>query len=182
MRRSKKTIVVSAVTAVALAAVAFALRADADHAPLDAGIPLPAYAAVTVSGDSVSLEDMRGTPVLLNVWATWCKPCVREMPALERLHQELGPEGLAIVAVSVDNAAFGIADPVHSVQSFAEEYGLTFTILLDPESRIETVFQVVGLPMTFLIDREGRVVQRIIGERDWDGPEMRAELRKLLEI
>jgi peroxiredoxin len=182
--RSRKTVILSAAPAVALVAIAVALglRGDAGHTPLDAGTTTPEFAAVTPAGDSVSLAALRGQPVLLNVWATWCKPCVREMPALERLHQELGPEGLFIVAVSVDNAAFGIADPVHSVQSFAEEFGLTFTILLDPESRIESSFLVVGLPMTFLIDRDGRVVQRIIGEREWDNPEMKAELRKLLEI
>lgn len=184
MSRSKKTVILSAVPALALVgiAVALGLRADASHTPTDAGTAAPVYAAVTVDGDTLSLGEMRGTPILLNVWATWCKPCVREMPALEQLHQELGPEGLSVLAVSVDNAAFGIADPVHSVKSFAEEYGLTFTILLDPESRVETAFQVVGLPMTFLIDREGRIVERYIGERQWDDPEMKAELRKLLEI
>lgn len=184
MSRSKKAVILSAVPAVVLVgiAVALGLRAESAHTPTDGGTMAPAFAAVTVDGDSLSLADLRGTPVLLNVWATWCKPCVREMPALERLHQEMGPGGLSIVAVSVDNAAFGIADPVHSVKSFAEEYGLTFTILLDPESRIESAFQVVGLPMTFLIDREGRIVERIIGERAWDDPEMKAELRKLLEI
>lgn len=182
MSRSKKTIVLSAVAAVALLATALALRGGADFVPRDEGTIAPDYAAMTLNGDTLTLQEMRGKPVLLNVWATWCKPCVREMPALERLHQEMSPEGLTIVAVSVDNAAFGVADPKYSVQAFTEEFGLTFTILLDPENRVESAFRVVGLPMTFLIDRDGRIVERIIGAREWDGPEMKAELRKLLEI
>jgi peroxiredoxin len=182
MSRSSKTILWSTAAAVLLAGATLALRSRGGYTPLDAGRTIPRYAALTLGGDTLALEDLRGTPIVLNVWATWCKPCVREMPALERLHIDLGPEGLAVLAVSVDNAAFGIRDPAHSVQSFAEEYGLTMTILLDPESRIEGVFQLVGLPMTFLIDREGRVVERIIGAREWDAPDMKAKLRKMLEI
>ncbi|MGH7503764.1 MAG: peroxiredoxin family protein [Longimicrobiales bacterium] len=181
MSRPKATLLISvAAVAISLGAT-LALRKQGDHAPLDAGHMAPEYVAVTLDGDSLGLSDLRGRAVLLNVWATWCKPCVREMPALERVHQKLGSLGLDVVAVSVDNAAFGVADPAHSVRAFSEEYGLTFTILLDPQSRIESKFRLVGLPMTFLIDREGRVVETIIGARDWDSPEMEAELRTLLE-
>lgn len=150
------------------------------YAPLDAGSRAPRYAAATLSGDSLRLDALRDHVVVVNVWATWCPPCVREMPTLQRLHEALAPEGLRVVAVNVDNAMFG-ADPAELVRAFVDEYGLTFDVLLDPENRIESAFQVGGLPMTFVIDRKGRIRQRVMGAREWDAPGMQAELRALLE-
>jgi cytochrome c biogenesis protein CcmG, thiol:disulfide interchange protein DsbE len=147
-------------------------------APRDAGTPAPAYRALSLAGDTVSLEDFRGRVVLLNVWATWCAPCVREMPALERLHRSLSGNGLSVVAVSVDAATPGLG--VADVRGFVDELGLTFTVLLDPGGEIERLFRVGGLPMTFLIDREGRVLERIVGAKEWDDPEIAAGIRELL--
>jgi peroxiredoxin len=157
-----------------------ALTVPGRFAPLDVGSRAPRYAAATLAGDTVRLEDLREEVVLVNVWATWCRPCVREMPALQRLHEAMASEGLRVVAVNVDNADFG-ADPPAMVRSFVSEHGLTFDILLDPANRIESVFQVAGLPMTFVIDRKGRIRQRVMGAREWDAPAMQAELRSLLE-
>src|SRR3970282_2264019 len=80
------------------------------YVPLDVGSRAPRYAAATLAGDSIRLDELRDTIVLVNVWATWCSPCIWEMPALQRLHEALASAGLRVVAVSVDNAAFG-ADP-----------------------------------------------------------------------
>src|SRR5688500_1364907 len=80
-------------------------------APVGAGSRAPAYSAPTLDGQTVSLASLRGKVVVLNVWATWCRPCLQEMPALERLHQQLSSQGLAIVAVSVD-APIGTAGPL----------------------------------------------------------------------
>jgi thiol-disulfide isomerase/thioredoxin len=97
----------------------------ARFAPADAGTVTPVYVATSLDGDTISLADYRGPVVLLNVWATWCRPCVQEMPALERLHNALVAEGLAILAVSVDAPALGLDDPNESVRAFAEQLGLT---------------------------------------------------------
>ena len=181
MKRSRRPWVWS-IPILALAVLAvLALRSNGGFGPLDAGRTAPSYAARTLEGDTLDLESLRGRAVLLNVWATWCKPCVREMPALQRVHELLEPEGLSIVAVSVDNAALGLGDPGRDVAAFVEEYGITFTVLLDPESRVESAFQVMGLPMTFLIDRDGRVRQKILGARDWDQAEWLRTIRALLE-
>jgi cytochrome c biogenesis protein CcmG, thiol:disulfide interchange protein DsbE len=149
-------------------------------APLDIGSPAPAYAAVTLDGDSVHLEGLRGRVVLLNVWATWCTPCVREMPALQRLHEKLDARGLSIVAVSVDaeGSAFG-GDG--DVRAFVEQFGLTFTVLRDASGRIESTFGVSGLPMTFLIDRDGRIQRKVLGAREWDDPELASDIESLLD-
>lgn len=139
----------------------------------------PAYAAATLSGDTVDLATLRGRVVLLNVWATWCAPCIREMPALQRLHERLEPEGLSVVAVSVDvEGGFGADADVHG---FIEQFGLTFTVLRDASGRIEDAFGVAGLPTTFVIDRDGRIQRKVLGAREWDDPELAADIESLLE-
>ena len=96
------------------------------------GVDAPDFNAVNlVTGDSVTLADYRGEVVLLNLWATWCSPCRWEMPSMERLYQELGPAGLKIVAVSVDQVSGG------EVMEFANELELTFDILHDRSGQIE---------------------------------------------
>jgi peroxiredoxin len=157
----------------------FGWSSRGDHSPLDAGSEAPPYAAVSLAGDSVSLADLRGRVVLLNVWATWCTPCIREMPALERLHRAHEAEGLSVVAVSVDASTPGLG--AADVERFVNDLGVSFTILLDPGGEIENRFRVSGLPMTYLIDRDGRIRQKIVGAREWDEPDITAEIRKLLD-
>lgn len=157
----------------------FGWSSRGDYSPLDSGSEAPDYAAVSLAGDTVSLEDLRGRVVLLNVWATWCTPCIREMPALERLHQQHEAEGLSVVAVSVDASTPGLG--ATDVQRFVDDLGVSFTILLDPGGEIENRFRVSGLPMTFLIDREGRIRQKIVGAREWNEPDITAQIRELLD-
>jgi len=152
--------------------------------PLDAGSSAPDYTAVSLAGDTVSLSSFTGDVVLLNVWATWCRPCVIEMPALQRLHEELGDDGLRIVAVSVDApsgviGAFGEAGG--DVREFVDRLGLSFTVLHDPSGGIQARYQVNGLPTTYVIDREGRIRRKVLGAAAWDEPPLSDEIRKLVE-
>jgi peroxiredoxin len=152
--------------------------------PLDIGSRAPDYRARTLDGDTISLSSFAGDVVVLNIWATWCRPCVIEMPALQRLHEELGDDGLRIVAVSVDAppgvvGAFGEAGG--NVKEFVDGLGLTFTVLHDPSGRIESRYQVSGLPTTFVIDRDGRIRRKVLGAREWDEPPLADEIRQLVE-
>jgi peroxiredoxin len=152
--------------------------------PIEAGGAVPDYAVLTLEGQPRTLSSYRGEPVLLNVWATWCPPCVREMPALQRLHEALGPEGLRVIAVSVDAPEGSVNSwgrPGGDVSSFIAKHELTFEILRDPSGDIETAYGLVGLPTTFLIDRDGRIRERVIGWREWDRPEIVQQVRELLE-
>ena len=130
------------------------------------GAPALAYGAITLQGDSVSLASLEGKVVLLNFWATWCAPCRHETPYLQALYEERRAEGLEIVGVSMDTG-----DAKDQVEEFVEEYGVTYSILLDPQMRGMDVYRVLGLPATFLIDREG-VLRWIrfgpVGETDQD--------------
>ena len=151
--------------------------------PVAVGSRVPAYSAPDLDGNAVSLASLRGKVVVLNVWATWCAPCRAEMPALERLYQELGDEGLEVVAVSVDaplGSFSGPGRPGGDVRAFVEQYGLTFRVLHDRKGWIEDLLLVPGLPTTFVIDRDGRIAQKVVGARQWDALNYVAYFRQLL--
>jgi peroxiredoxin len=149
--------------------------------PLDVGSRAPDYTVRTLNGEPVALSRFQGEVVLLNVWATWCAPCVKEMPALQRLHQALSADGLRIVAVSVDDVPLGGTDHA-AINDFIQRFGLTFTVLHDPSGKIQRVYQTKGLPSTYLIDREGRIRGKVLGAAAWDEPHYADEIRRLLEI
>ncbi len=119
-------------------------------ARVEIGREAPSYAARSLQGDSVSLALLRGKPVLLNVWATWCLPCKEEIPYLESLHGKHAADGLQIVGVSVD--ARGDED---KIEEFARDFRMTYPIWRDPDERINSRFLAIGVPSTYLIDRDG---------------------------
>lgn len=98
----------------------------------------------------MSLESLRGKPVLLNVWATWCHPCRDEIPELQRLYDRYRGRGLELVGVSVD----AVGDE-EAIKAFARRYDMTYPIWRDPNENVSTSFLVIGVPATFLIDRGG---------------------------
>ncbi|HEU5218688.1 MAG TPA: TlpA disulfide reductase family protein [Gemmatimonadales bacterium] len=130
---------------------------------VEVGKRAPNFTAVDIQrGDSVSLHAASdGKVTLVNIWATYCIPCRAEMPAMEKLYRELGPKGLRIIAISVDEGS--TAD----VQQFVKEYGLTFDILQDKSGDIQRVFQTTGVPESFLLDKKGIIVKKVIGEHPW---------------
>jgi len=143
------------------------------------GAVAPPFSAQTVPDSSVpavtkGIANYKGTPVLLNIWATWCGPCREEMPRIERLQRELGPEGLSVVAVSIDNP--GMTD---AIREFRKELKLSFEILYDESGKIRDDYQTSGVPETFLIDRQGVVRRRLIGA-SWTVDDQRALLRELI--
>jgi peroxiredoxin len=145
--------------------------------PVEVGSRAPAFLARTVDGkDRVrSLDDYKGKVVVLNIWATWCRPCIVEMPSFERLHRQLGDSNLKIVAVSIDDVV-----GADSVRAFARGLGLTFEILLDSTHAIDRDYQVTGYPETFVIARDGTIRKKWIGPADWTSPSNLALVRDLL--
>lgn len=145
--------------------------------PVSVGSQAPPIVATTLDDPhrARSLADYEGKVVLLNVWATWCEPCRVEMPSIEKLYHEFGPQGLVVVAVSVDDP--GSED---RIRDFAKEYGLTFEILHDPTQQTKTNYQITGFPETFVIGREGTIRKKFIGAADWSSDANRALIRELL--
>jgi peroxiredoxin len=148
-----------------------------DVRPIRPGSSAPDFRAVNVAtGDTVSLRDYAGEIILLNLWATWCAPCEVEMPSMQRLHEELGPSGLKIVAVSID------AEESNFVARWVEERGLSFDVLHDQRGIIAADYHSTGQPESFVIDRDGVIVRKIWGPEEWDDPVESAVFRRLLGL
>lgn len=131
---------------------------SANAPPGAVGTAAPAYGALTMAGDSVDLHALKGNVVLLNVWATWCIPCRREVPELQALHQDNESRGLKVVGVSIDGE-----EARGDVEGFMRDFNMTYSVLRDPGERVLTVFRIQGVPASYLIDREGVVRWRTIG-------------------
>lgn len=145
--------------------------------PVNVGSKAPEFRARTVDGSNRvrTLADYKGKVVVLNVWATWCAPCIYEMPSFERLHRQVADTNLVIVAISVDDVV-----GADSVSRFARGLGVTFDILLDSTHAIDRNYQVTGYPETFVIARDGTIRKKWIGPLDWSAPANVRLVRDLL--
>lgn len=144
------------------AALAFVLSgcSGADrYRPLLVGDAVPVFEVATLDGESTTIGGSSSSPVLVNVWATWCIPCREEMPALQRLHERYD-ESLRIIGVNIDPGSDA------PVRTFLENFGVTYENVRDPQDRVTASFRLVGVPETLLIDRDGRLVHRWIGRFD----------------
>ena len=137
-------------------------------------VSAPDFALQDPDNRSLRLSDFRGRYVLLNFWATWCPPCVREMPSMEKLSAAFKERPFAVLAVSLD------AEGAEKVVPFLKRLGITFPVALDPESRVSAVYGAKDLPATFLIDPQGRVIAAAKGEQDWASAEMVRYLDELI--
>ena len=142
---------------------------------LGIGKPAPDFTYPGLDGKRIGLSDHIGKVVLVNIWATWCRPCVDEMPSMEKLYQILDKDDFEILAISID--ALGADD----VKPFMQKYNLTFPVLLDPEGTIKPAYQVTGVPESFIINRQGVLAKKIIGAADWDSPEVVGFFRNLIQ-
>jgi thiol-disulfide isomerase/thioredoxin len=173
-RRPAIILVAGAILAVLSAAVYIWLAAP-DSAPASrmAGFanyveakelkPVPAIRFMDASGRVMTLEDFRGRVVVLNLWATWCTPCVAEMPTLDRLQQQLGEEDAIVLALSIDRGG------QEAVKEFYAKTGVSnLKVFVDPTMRAQSDIGILGLPTTLIIDREGRERGRLVGPAEWD--------------
>ena len=140
---------------------------------LDAPVPVPEAVLLDAEDGTHALADYKGKWVVLNFWATWCAPCRREMPSLERLQAAM-PE-LAVVPVATGRNA------VEGIRRFFEEAGVTtLPILRDPQSSLAHAMHVMGLPVTVILNPEGQEVARLIGDAEWDSDSAKAVLGALM--
>ena len=116
----------------------------------EVGFTAPAYSAVNLAGDSVSLASYRGKVVLLNAWATWCGPCRQEIPELRSIQAKYAKAGLVVVGVTVDSEGTEA-----QIDDFVKEFRMDYPLWRDPAERISAQYAIMGLPATFLIDRRG---------------------------
>jgi len=162
------------VVLVAVAAFAYVRLAGNKGYALKPGTEAPGFRLSSLTGGERDLASWRGKVVVLNFWATWCPPCVAEMPSLERLSRALGPEGLAVVTVSVDEDG-------KTLEAFVKEHALTLPVLRDPGGRVAAgEYRTTGYPETFVLDRRGVLLRHYVGPAEWDTPAALAHFRELL--
>jgi peroxiredoxin len=118
------------------------------------------------------LADYRGKAVILNFWATWCPPCREEMPSMQRAHEAVSGDGIALVAINVGEDA-------DTIEQFLTNYPVEFPLPMDLDSRVVQSYPVKGLPTTFVIDPEGRLAYVATGGREWDDPKLLNQVRAL---
>jgi cytochrome c biogenesis protein CcmG/thiol:disulfide interchange protein DsbE len=158
---------------IAAGASGFALLERRQDASLATGAPAPEFRLPDRAGRTVELQGLRGRVVLVNFWATWCAPCLEELPSLERLHRTLGPEGLVVLGISVDEQERAIA-PV------LERFGVTFTVLSDPFGTASAAYAIRAFPETYVVDARGVLRETYRGAVRWDDPGAIDHLRQLL--
>jgi cytochrome c biogenesis protein CcmG/thiol:disulfide interchange protein DsbE len=130
----------------------------------------PDFTLPDLKGGQVSLKDFRGRVVVLNFWATWCPPCVEEMPSLVRFARQMEPEGVTVVGVSVDYDE-------NALRQFVEKYGVPFPVALDTQQRVPARYGTFKYPETYIIDKEGRIAEKLIGAVDWQDPRAISRVR-----
>lgn len=135
------------------------------------GQPAPALAGTTIDGNDLSLADLRGQVVLVNAWATWCKPCMTELPELAKLHRERAAEGFSILGVNVDKRQL-----LMKVRAEALRFELGYPNLFDPETKALQPWKVVGYPTSILVGRDGTIRWRRDGMIHPDDPELAKQL------
>jgi thiol-disulfide isomerase/thioredoxin len=142
----------------------------------DVPAPVPQVRFTDGDGRPHALADFRGKVVLLNVWATWCLPCRKEMPTLDRLQAALGGQNFAVVALSIDRQG------AEAVRRFYSEIGVrNLAVHVDASGQALSALAALGLPTTILIDAEGRELGRLMGPAEWDAPDMVAFLKSIVE-
>jgi peroxiredoxin len=140
--------------------------------PVEARPLAPDFTLRDSDGESYRLSELRGQPVIVNFWATWCPPCREEMPSMQRAWEYLQPQGVVLLAINVGE------DP-DTIFQFTGNYPLDFPILFDQDGTVSEAWPLKGLPTTFVIDPQGRIVYSAIGGREWDDPKL---LQPVLEL
>ena len=150
-----------------------------EAAPFDFTYPkqrleAPAFQLQDLNGNDVSLDAYRGKVILVHFWATFCIPCLGEMPVLESLWQQYGGEGLVILGIAGDRGNTEI------VREFAEKTGVSFPVVHDSDGRVRNQYEVAGLPTSYLVGRDGKISGRAVGTRSWNEPGGREVIETLL--
>ena len=161
-----------ALAAAAALVLVFASPSYRQGEPSIAGSSAPEF-EFTLNGKPARLSDLRGRVVVLNFWATWCPPCVEEMASLNKLHQQIAPQGAMVLGISVD-------DDAAAYEKFLRDHQIVFPTYRDPSKQIAERYGSSMYPETYIIGRDGRIARKIIGPQNWTSPELVGYVEGLL--
>ena len=123
-------------------------------------------------GNFMKMSDFKGKVVIINFWATWCPPCRKEMPSMQRAWEKLKQEGIVMLAINV-------GEDSDQIFAFTAEYPVEFPLLMDRDSSVVRQWNVRGLPTTYIVNPAGKIVYQAIGDREWDSDEIMNQIRRL---
>lgn len=129
----------------------------------------PDFTLTSESGKTYHLADFRGQVVLINFWATWCPPCRREMPSMDRMWKKIKGKGVQVFAINVGENA-------DTIFEFLGSYPVNFPLLMDLDGSVIKRYPVTGLPTTYIVNPQGQVTHRAVGSREWDDPQLYEQL------
>ncbi len=140
---------------------------------VNVGDTAPDFQITADNGRLLSRSNFGGRLLVLNFWATWCPPCIEEMPSLDQLQRHLGAAGVVVIGVSVDTNE-------RAYREFLSKVGVSFLTARDPQARVSASYGTFKFPETYLIDTRGKVRRKIIGATDWMDPKMISYIQSLL--
>jgi peroxiredoxin len=148
---------------------------DVDIRHTQNGPIAPDFTLPDLDGRMVNLSSFKGKVVIVNIWATWCPPCVAETPSLDKLYKMLKDEGLELLAVSVDKEGKRVVEP------FMKKKNLSFPVLLDPDGMVSGLYRTTGVPESFIVKRDGTLDKKIQGAINWTSPKIIDYFQSLLK-
>jgi peroxiredoxin len=172
-RRSIFDMIPQAILALMMVAFGVALYTSLHETVVNAGDKAPNFSIVADNGKQITAREFGGKLLLLNFWATWCPPCIEELPGLNEMARELGPKGLVILGVSVDKDE-------NVYKQFLARNPMSFLTAHDPAEKINLSYGTIQYPESYLIDRNGKVIEKYISSQAWASPQMIQHVQSLL--
>ena len=169
----KSNRLLAGVLVVLFAAFLYTISDVMEQQVIDAGDTAPKFTIKTENGQQIGRSEFPGKLLMVNFWATWCPPCVEEMPSLNQFARAMGPQGVTVLGISVDRNE-------KAYREFLQRNSLQFLVARDPDENISSSYGTFKWPETYVINREGKVVQKFIGPRDWNDPQIVNSIRALL--
>ena len=168
MRVATHLLIVILIIAITTAALAVTRGLKRYSEPLTA----PDFNLLDLDGVYHRITDYRGSVVIVNFWAVWCRPCVKEMPSLQNASDILRVHNVQTIAVNV-------GDTADQIRTFLKRQPLTIQILLDQQSKVSASWKVMAMPTTYILDPTGKIVIRVVGEYEWDDPVLLEQIRSI---
>lgn len=142
---------------------------------LKEGAMPPNFTLPSLKGENVTLSSLRGKVVVLNFWASWCPPCMEEMPSLQSLYAKFKDKNFVLLAVNIEEDGQTLASPI------VQKLGLEFDILLDPAQKTTKLYHLTGVPETYILNKDGTIAEKVIGPRNWEEPALIEKIEKLIK-
>jgi cytochrome c biogenesis protein CcmG/thiol:disulfide interchange protein DsbE len=173
MRSSKTDRILLGILAVLFAGFLYTIRNSFEQRIVGKGDSAPGFSVTTDSGKRISRSDFGGKLLILNFWATWCPPCVEELPSLHQFAQQVGDSGVVVLGVSIDKNE-------QNYKRFLQRNRVAFETARDPEANIAAEYGTFKWPETYVIGKDGKVLQKYIGPVEWTDPKVIASIKEML--